>query len=795
MFTRSTVRTFGAAAAVAAGVWLGTSGPTRAQAPAAAGADAHLKGWDAHVTLQKASPYKAMTWKWIGPTNVGGRMTDIAVADANGARRIYAASCCGGVWKSDNLGQSWEPIFDQAASTSIGDVTVSPSNPNIVWIGTGEANIFRSSYAGTGVYKSVDAGKTWQHMGLTDTQTIARIVVHPTNPDIVYLAAGGHEWTENDTRGVFKTTDGGKTWTKILYKGPRTGANDLVMDPSDPNTLYAVMWERIRRKWSDPKNEQGFHESGIYKTTDAGRTWTRLENGLPPGEVLGRIGIDISRSNPKVVYAFVDNYDRGDKAAPGTRNPYGIAIDYYPKGNEVYRSDDKGATWRMTSGQDEAARTMMRGLSSSYGWVFSNMRVDPRDENTIYVLALRASVSHDAGKTFGPYANGGGDNHAMWLDPNDPNVVVNGADSGLMITTDGAKTSARQNIPTTTYFNMAYDMDTPFHVYGSVQDRGSYRVAVDLKGGVTGLTPIAFESAPGGEGSSHAVDPTNPNIVYSSGTYGAITRSDLSIPAAGGRRGAGGRAAAPAPLGPQRSTSIVPKVDPSDEEIRGQWVAPFILSPHDPNTIYFGAQNLFRSRNRGDGWEKLTDDASGRDKAQLGEVPYQVVMAISESPKKAGLVYYAMDDGRVRVSIDAGREWSELTASLPKRRWVSAVQASKYDEGTVYLAQMGRYDDDFGAYLFKSTDYGKTWKSISANLPGGPINMVREDPVKRDVLYACNDYGLYVSTNGGQKWDVLGGNMPSVNVMDFIVHPRDHVLVAGTHGRGVWVIDVSGLEK
>lgn len=803
-----------ALAVAGSAVW--SLAPMRAQAPAKGDAESHLKAYDAHVKLAAASPYKAMSWSWIGPTNVGGRITDIAVADKAGARRIYAASCCGGVWKSDDVGKTWQVTFDQAASTSVGDVTVSPSNPDIVWVGTGEANIFRSSYAGTGVYRSTDAGRTWQQMGLTDTQTIGRIVIHPTNPDIVYVAAGGHEWTENAMRGVFKTTNGGKTWEKVLYLSPMTGANDLVMDPSDPNTLYAAMWQHIRRKWNDPKNEPGFHESGIFKTTDAGRTWTPLKSGLPPGEVTGRIGIDIARSKPNVIYAFIDNYDRGDKAPPNTFNPYGIAIDYYPKGNEVYRSDDKGATWRMTSGQDDATRAAMRGLSSSYGWVFSNMRVDPSDENTIYVLARRVSVSHDAGKTFGPAPNGGGDNHAMWIDPADSKFMINGADSGLMIATDGATSSGRLDIPTTTFFDMAFDMDTPFRVYGSVQDRGSYRVAVDLRNGRDNLKPMPFEGAPGGEGSSHAIDPTNPNIVYSAGTYGSITRTDLSVPqAAGGQRGGGGGGAqtraggagaagaaaiaAPAappapPPGAQRTVNIMPKIA-GDDEIRGQWVAPFILSPHDPNAIYFGAQNLYRSRDRGDSWEKLTVDAAARDRNQLGEVPYQVVMSISESPKKAGLVYYGMDDGRLHVTIDSGKEWTDLTTKLPQRKWISKVLASQYDEGTVYLSQMGRYDDDFAPYLYKSTDYGKTWKSIVGNLPGGPINMVREDPVKPNVLYAANDFGVYVSTNGGQKWDVLGGNLPSVHVMDFIIHPRDHVLVAGTHGRGVWVIDVSRFER
>lgn len=855
MMTQRTSLMAGTALAAAFLMW--TMAPTWAQAPAKGDAAAHLKAFDAHRAMTKTSPFQTAAWSFLGPTNVSGRVTDVAVADRGTSRRIYAASCCGGVWKTDDMGQTWDVVFDQAASTSIGDIAVAPSNPDIVWIGTGESNIFRSSYAGTGIYKSIDAGKTWQHMGLTDTLTIGRIVVHPTNPDIVYVASAGHEWTENSMRGVFKTVDGGKTWTKALSISPKTGVNDLVMDPSDPNTLYAAAWERQRRHWNDPKNEPGFSESGIFKTTDAGKTWARLTNGLPPANVTGRVGLDVARSNPKVVYAFVDNYDKGDKAPAGTKDPYGNVVDYYPKANEVYRSDDKGATWRLVSGQDLAGtdqtgrgsqHMVMRNMSSAYGWVFGNIRVDPTDENNVYALALQVSESYDGGKTFGrvgaprpgatpapaatPAAPGapaagagrggpGGDNHAWWIDPKDPKFLLSGNDSGFRISTDGGLTWKRADLPVGTWFDIAYDMDTPFHVVGSVQDHGSYRGVVDLSGGRANLKAVAFEGGmPGGEGSQHAIDPTNPNIVYGIGTYGDIVRQDLSV--GGGRRGAGapapvatgavagaagananGRAAGVvdvpsgraqgAPAGPQRTTNLRPS-DPPEGPLRAQWLAGLALSPLDPNTVYFGAQFLFRSRDRGDHWEKLTGDLSSNDPKQLGGVPYQTIVSISESAKKAGVVYAGTDDGRLHMTMDAGKTWTDLTPGLPQRKWVAKVLASQYDAATVYLAQQGRYDDDFTAYLYKSTDYGKTWKSIAANLPGGPINMIREDPTSANILYTCNDFGVYASTNGGMKWEVLGGNFPSVPVMDFIVHPRDHVLVAATHGRGVWVIDVSKIE-
>jgi len=803
------------------GTWLGAQSVK-------IGADAHLAAWDTHKTMTASSPYKNLSWSYLGPTNVAGRVADMAVADKDGQRRIYVATCCGGVWKTDNLGQTYEVVFDQAASSSIGDIAVAPSNPDIVWIGTGESNIYRSSYAGSGVYKSTDAGKTWQHMGLTDTLTIGRIVIHPTDPNIVYVASAGHEWTENDMRGVYKTTDGGKTWSKVLSISRKTGVNDLVMDPSDANTLYAAAWERQRQHFNDPKNQPGFNESGILKTTDAGKTWSRLTKGLPSSEVIGRLGIDVALSNPKVVYAFIDNYGKGDPAPPGTLDPYGNVVANYPIGNEVYRSDDTGATWKLVSGQDPAGvdpngrgsqHMFMRSMSSSYGWVFGNIRVDPTDENTVYALALSVSVSHDGGKTFGPIipptsqpAGGapggggmgrgpGGDNHAYWIDPKDPKFMLSGNDSGFRITTDGGGAWKHAELPTSTWFDLAYDMDTPFHVVGSVQDHGSYRAVVDLRNGRDKLNAIPFESAPGGEGSEHAIDPTNPNIIYSISSYGDITRTDMSAPA-GARRGGGGGANAvpagtppPQPAGPQRTTRIRP-ADPADAKLRAQWLAPVALSPFDPNTVYFGAQFLFRSRDRGDHWDKLTGDLSAGDKNQLGEVPYQVVITIGESPKTKGVVYAGTDDGRLHISMDDGKTWTNLTPGLPQQhKWIAKILPSRYDSATVYMAQQGRYDDDFTAYLYKSTDYGKTWKSIAGNLPGGPINMIREDPANQNVLYACNDFGVYATNNGGQKWNVLGGNLPSVQVMDIIVHPRDRVLVAATHGRGVWVLDVSGLQK
>ncbi|HQX83118.1 MAG TPA: hypothetical protein PKW63_15230, partial [Vicinamibacterales bacterium] len=456
------------------------------------------------------------------------------------------------------------------------------------------------------------------------------------------------------------------------------------------------------------------------------------------------------------------------------------------------------------SGQDEEQRLFVKAMGASYAWVFGNIRVDPTDENTVYTLALGNSVSRDGGKTWarlgaawpgGPPAGTGGrgqggDNHGLWIDPKSPHTLYLSNDSGFRISNDGGQTWRMAALPVQTVFSMNYDMGTPFKVYASVQDHGSYRGAIDLSNGRDNLKPMAWESAPGGEYTQHAVDPRNPNIVYS----GKLSRTDFSVPAAPRGGGAGGRAAgagAVAPTGPQRDKNIQPPVAAGEDPLRMQVLAPILISPHDPDTLYFGAQSLYRSRDRGDTWEKVSADMSYNDKAKTGDVPHQLVITISESPKKKGLIYTGTDDGRLWASVDDGKEFRELTANLPKKQWIAKVVASQHDEGTVYVAQQGRYDEDFAPRIYKSTDYGKTFKSIAGNIPGGPINMVREDPVNPNVLYAANDFGVYVTTNGGARWDVLGGNLPSVAVMDFIVHPRDRMLVIGTHGRGVWAIDVS----
>jgi photosystem II stability/assembly factor-like uncharacterized protein len=759
-----------------------------AAAPAAAAvvADAafRVKAWDQFVAMRGSSPFKDLKWQHLGPTNISGRVVDVAVANRKGRTRvIYVATAAGGLWKTENEGQTFEPIFDQAASAAGGNVEVAPSDPNTIWFGTGEANIFRSSNAGVGIFKSVDAGKTWQHMGLALTHTIARIVIHPTDPNVVYVAAGGREWTDNEDRGVYKTTDGGRTWVKSLYVDAKTAANDLVMDPADPNVLYATTWQRVRQKWMDPRTLAGYTGTGIHKTTNGGQTWTPINEGLPVADKRGRIGIDIARSNPNVVFAFVDNYEIARQAKPGEVDSYGRQRQGTIKGAEIYKSVNKGQTWQKVS----ESNSFMEGAAATYGWVFSQVRVDPSNENTVYFQGLGLNVSTDGGKTFRELRGMHSDHHALWIDPTNSENLLDGNDGGVVMSFDGGKTWRQflDNLPVVTFFNVMFDNGDPLRVYGSVQDHGSYRATVDLSRGRDRIPVQKWDETIGGEGSNHAIDTSDNKTVYASSFYGNIDRADYSKPG----RGTGFRAT------PYEEVNVMPKVGEGELPLRGQWMAPTIVSPHDPNVVYHGLQYVYRSMHRGDTWERISPDLSYGDPKMLGDIPYQTLFALAESPQRFGLLYAGTDDGRLHVTRDGGKTWTELTANLPQKRWISRVVPSAFDEGTVYVTQNGKRDDDFAAYVFKSTDFGKTFKSIAGNIPGGPVNVIREDPSNPKILYVGTDMGPYVSMDGGATWNVLGGNLPQVFVLDLVIQPRDRLIAIATHGRGVWLLDAIPVQN
>jgi photosystem II stability/assembly factor-like uncharacterized protein len=770
---------------------LAAQAPARAKAPVAAAAPApvadaafRLKAWDQFVAMRGASPFKDLKWQFIGPTNISGRVVDVAVANRKGKTRvIYVATASGGLWKTENEGTTFEPVFEQAASIQGGNVEVAPSDPNIVWFGTGEANIFRSSNAGVGIFKSTDGAKTWQHMGLPLTHTIARIVIHPTNPDVVYVAAGGREWTDNEDRGVYKTTDGGRTWDKVLYVDAKTGANDLVMDPADPSVLYATTWQRVRQKWNDPRTLAGYTGSGIHKSTDAGKTWTAINEGLPSPDHRGRIGIDIARSNPNVVFAFVDNYEIARQAKPGETDSYGRPKQGTIKGAEIYKSDNKGATWKKVS----ESNAFMEGSAATYGWVFSQIRVDPNNENVVYFQGLMLNQSTDGGKTFKTVGRMHTDHHALWIDPANSDNLLDGNDGGVVMSYDGGKTWREfvTNLPVVTFFNVAFDNGDPLRVYGSVQDHGSYRAVVDLSKGRDKIPTQVWDETLGGEGTTHAIDTSDNSTIYASSFYGNLDRANLAKPRP-----------KPSPWElPFETKNIMPKVGEGEPGLRGQWMAPTIVSPHDPQVVYHGLQYVYRSMHKGDAWERISPDLTGNDPKMFGDIPYQTLYALAESPMRFGLLYAGTDDGRLHVTKDGGKAWVELTANLPQKKWISRVVPSAFDEGTVYVTQNGKRDDDFAAYVYKSTDFGKTFKSIAGNIPGGPVNVIREDPVHPKTLYVGTDMGVFVTTDGGATWNVLGANLPQVFVHDLAIQPRDRLIAIATHGRGVWVLDAVPVQN
>ncbi|MCF8221512.1 MAG: hypothetical protein K9J25_00085 [Bacteroidales bacterium] len=745
--------------------------------PVLSGED-RVKMFSKHSQMKKESSYSDLHWQYIGPTNISGRCTDVeAVTPRGDSYTIWIGSATGGVWKSTNEGSTFEPVFDNMPASSIGDIAIDPDNPDLVWVGTGEANIFRSSNAGCGVFKTTDGGKTWQDMGLNNTMTIGRIRIDPKNTDIVYVAATGHEWTANSERGLFKTTDGGKTWEKILHIDDMTGVFDLVLDPRRPKTVYCTTWERMRLKWNDPRTFETTKNCAIWKSTNGGRTWEKIINGLPAPQHLGRIGIDISATDTDILYALVDNYEVAYPAKEGDLDSYGRQKKDIIKGATVYKTLNGGKSWKQVSGMSQEMKRYMERHSSTYGWVFGQIRVDPTDENTVYIMGIPLSQSEDGGKTFKRLRGPHSDHHGLWIDPNNGNYLLNVQDGGLTISYDKGKTWKYpiEELPLAQFYNIEYDMNKPFRVYGSIQDHHSFFSEVDLSRGRDNVRPTEWLRILGAEGSSHAVNKDDNNTVYASAFYGKLGRAEID-------------------KFPAEQERILPTRYPGEETLRGQWVAPTLLSPHNQDIVYHCMQYVMMSRDRGDTWEYISPDLTYNDPDKLGDISYQTISAFDESPLKFGLLYAGTDDGRLWRTKDGGKNWSEIRSEPVPERWVSRITASRYNLGTVYMTQTGRRDDDFQVYVWKSTDFGDTWTDISGNIPVGPVNVIREDPVNENILYVGTDAGVYVSKDGGTNYEVLG-DLPYAYVHDLQIHPRDNMIIIATHGRGMWVLDANDINN
>ncbi len=726
------------------------------------------------------SPYKSIQWRAVGPDVISGRVTDVE-GIAGDTNIIYAAFATSGLWKTTNAGKDWVSIFDDQATLSIGDIAIAPSDHNIVYVGTGEANIFRASLPGKGMYKTTDGGKTFAKSGLEKSGTIARILVHPKDANIVYAAASGNEWKYNEDRGVYKTTDGGKTWSRIHFIDEKTGCIDLVMDPSNPEVIYASMWNRIRRRYSDPVPEDGDY---LYKTIDGGKTWSKIHNGLPDTKLTGRIGLAISASKPNVLYAFVDDHNIKREPKPDETDSYERKVQKVVIGCAIYRSDDSGATWQKKS----EVHDFFKPFSGTYGWVFSQIRVNPSNPDDLYALGVNMGHSIDGAKAWlhvQPKEHIHGDNHGMWFDPANPQRIILGNDGGVSITYDGGKKWKNffDKMQTTQFYTISYDMDKPFNIMGPVQDEGTWSANHLHTFGIKGDTSLRkWDYAPGGEGTQIAIDPRNADIVFSSSYYGRLMKSDMSKP----------DSLASNPI----KIFDVGRID----SLRGEWLAGTIISKHNPDVIYHGLQHLYKTKDHGATWAKISPDLSYNNPNHKGIYPYliyhQAISVIAEG-NKPGIIYVGTDDGRVWLTNDDGGYWKEITTGLPANKHIIKITTSKYDDKTVYIAVNDRRQDNETTYLFKSTDQGSTWQSIAGDIPNSPANVIIEDHDDPMTLYAGTDMGVYITKNSGKSWNLIRGNLPfAVSINDMFIHPRDKKLVIATYGRGIFILDdISILKK
>ncbi len=781
----------------------------------------------ARKKLAEASILKSYPARNIGPTLQGGRIVDMDVNLKN-PKEFYVGYASGGVFKTTNNGITFEPVFDNNDALGVGDLVLSQQNTNTLYVGTGEKNSSRSSYAGSGVYKTIDGGKTWAHLGLGNTQHISRVVLHPQDDNTVYVASLGALYSKNADRGVFKSADGGASWKKTLYISDSVGIVDLVINPQNPKQVWASSWDRSRRASNFKGNGEG---SAIYKSEDGGETWTKSVAGFPQGKQVGRIGLDVCATKPNVVYAILDNQgevpdkqtttkpDAGklkieafktmskeaflqlddkkldeflkDKGFPKKytasivkkeiRNngytPAAIA-DYFGTdananlfktkviGAEVYRSDDGASTWKKMNSYD------LDGVFYTYGYYFAEMKVTPSNPDVIYIYGVPMLKSKDGGVTWHRLDTLRGerdihvDHHAVWVNPNDAEHLLLGNDGGLYQSYDeGANWIHINNMSVGQFYTVNVDMETPYNAYGGLQDNGV------LKGSsksVPNETPH-WEHLFGGDGMYVAPDPRNSSIVYTGFQFGNYYKLDNG-----------------------KTTGITPSHDIGAKAFRWNWRTPLVLSKHNADIVYMASQHVHRSLNKGETFETISPDLTKNLKQ--GNVPFSTLSSFAESPLKFGLLYAGSDDGNVWISKNAGGSWENITTGLPENKWVASIFPSSHNEATVFVALNGYRTDEFKTYLFISSDYGKTWTSVKGNLPETVANVIIQDPVNADLLYCGLDNGTYVSLDKGTTWNFFHA-MLTVASYDMMVHPRDNELVVGTHGRSIYVADVKPLQQ
>lgn len=786
-----------------------------------------------NALLHQNSIFKNLSWQERGPYFCSGRIVDVEVYQ-NDPYTYWVATASGGLFKTVNNATTWKSLFDRQESITIGDIAISQTNSQLIWVGTGEANSSRSSYAGTGIYKSEDGGETWKRMGLEESHHISRVLIDPLDNDTVYVAVLGHLYTENGERGLYKTSDGGKNWEKVLNISAKTGIVDLVMDPRDSQVLYAAAWQKDRKAWN---LVEGGPESGIYKSVDGGANWEKIGKGFPQNEHVGRIGLAIAASRPDTVYAFLDNqaprpeerkvkvggsgiapesllkmdketflkiplknlelflrenklperitaemihnYVGSDQITPATlaQQVMDASTRLFQTniiGAEVYRSDDGGMTW------NKANAKYIDGLIYTYGYYFGQIRVSPDNENLIYLLGVPLLKSEDGGNTFCDISLQGGiygvegvhaDMHALWINPQNHKHLLLGNDGGLNISYDQGKSWQKApNLPLAQCYTVSYDLQEPYNIYTGLQDNGVNMGPSDF---VFRGRDTSWKMILGGDGAFVEPDPHHPDTVYAAFQFGSIYRISLK--------------------NDEATRNIQPRSPDRSKPYRFNWLSPFRLSAFNSGIIYMGANKVLRSVDRGDNWVEISPDLTAQKNTD-GDVPYATITALDESPLSGQVLYAGTDDGKLWLTRDGGCKWDNIGEGLPGK-WVSRVVASRYEKGRVYVSMIGYREDDFKTYLYVSEDFGTSWNSIQGNLADEPVNVIREDPVNDRILYLGTDISVYVSLDRGQSWQSLRANLPTNAVYDIKVQPMKNDLIIGTHGRGVFTLSLAEIQK